>query len=456
MKAKLFSQILFSVCILALGAFALYEYNQSQKEKEQKIKEAFFLNQDLKLQDLKAVRIYRQNEQLEVVKEDQAWLLKQPIKDLSDLVEVSRWFDEIKNQKVQKIKIEKDIKWKDYHLDKSPRVEIEFDNGEIIAFSVSKKSSFDGKYFLRKGEHLFLGERYFSSEVNDLDFNSLRSKKLMPSLKGHVIKLKFQGKEKLILHWADYKWSLDEKAHKKTFPLDSNRLDGFWTDISGMRASDIKEAVTSSSLKKYGLNKPQLQITFSYPSEKGKEYILKLSPLKEDKAFVAVSHRNFILEISKDNAEKLILSKNNIRNHAFPFNYNKDSASQIKITHKEKSLVVKKEQDKWRIVDSKETAIDSKKVEDFLDKIQNLKAEKYKTGSIKKSDKIIEIKNAEGENIFELKESFSSGSYSWVKTNLWDEIVAISKSEWDEIVNADFTPDPKEEEGNDEKSSLKQ
>ena len=63
-------------------------------------------------------------------------------------------------------------------------------------------------------------------------------------------------------------------------------------------------------------------ITFNYP-EKDKSYKLKLSSVKENKAFVSVSHRDFIFEISKKDAEKLILSKNEIRDHAFPFNYKK-------------------------------------------------------------------------------------------------------------------------------------
>lgn len=445
MKTKLFNQIFFSLLILALGGWAFYEYKQSQKEQAQKEEEASLLNK--KLEDLKTFRIKKEGHVLETTKENQDWFLKQPVKDLADFTEISRWFDEIKNQKIQNITKKEGIKWEDYYLDEAPSVEMEFFSGEIISFSVSKKSSFDGKYFIKKGENLFIGEQYFSSEVNEKDFDSFRNKKLLPSL-GHATKIQLKGKESFTLHWSDYKWSFDKSKKKKTFPLDSDRLDGFWTDASSMKASAIKEAVnSSSSLKKYGLNKPQLEIHFNY-SDKDKSYSLKLSPFKkeEDKAFVSVSHRDFILEISKEDAKKLILSQKEIRDHAFPFNYKKDLAAQIERKNDKKSFSIKKIKDNWTSLNTKELSIDIKKVKALLEKIKELRGEKYKTDPIKQGRRSLEIKNAAGEIIFELKEGSTSGSHFWVKTNLWDELVAVSKVSLNEIFNHKITVDPKTKE----------
>lgn len=451
MKTKFFGQIFVSFLVLALGAWAFYEYKVSQKEQKQEAEEASLFKQDLK--ELKAFRIKKEDKQLEMAEEGKDWLLKQPVKDLASFTEISRWFGEIKNQKIQKIKTKENIQWEDYHLDKAPKVEMEFASGENISFSVSRKNSFDGKYFIKKGEELFIGERYFYSEVNEKDFDSFRSKKLMPSRGGHAVKIQLKGKENLTLHWSDYKWSLDEKNKKKPFPLDSDRLDGFWTDANSMKASSIKEAVAPSSLKKYGLTHPQVEIIFSYP-EKDKSQKLKLSSIKEDKAFASVSHRDFIFEISKEDAEKLILSKSAIRDHAFPFNFKKGPSAQIeRKSNKEKSFAVKKvKEDHWKNLNTEDQPIDAKKVEELLDKIKELKGEKYKKSSAKQNKRSIEVKNSEDEMIFELKEVSVSGSYSWVKTNLWDELVAVEKDSLDEIFSANIYPDPKPKE---EKTSEK-
>ena len=296
MKPKYFTQIFFSFLILAFGAWAFYEYKKSQKEQEKEAQETTFLTKELK--ELKAFRIKKKDTELEVTQENEDWVLKQPLKDKASFKEISRWFDEIGNQKVQKIESDEDIKWENYYLDPAPQVEMEFSSGETISFSVSRKSFFNGKYFIRKGEELYVGESYFASEVNNKSFDDFRSKKLF-SFKDHVTKIQFQGKEKFTVQWTDSKWSLDKA---KPFPLDENRLNDFWSDVKTMEAKTIKESVTPSLLRKYNLHKAQLKILF-YDSS-NKEYSLSLSPVKQDTTFVVVSGRDYIFEISKDNAEK--------------------------------------------------------------------------------------------------------------------------------------------------------
>ena len=472
MKTKLFIQIFLSTSALAVGAWAFYEYKKSQTEQKQKAKAELFLP-NLKLKELKAFQIIRKINRLSAKQKDSDWFLSQPVKDQADFKEISRWFDEIKNQKVQKIQM-KNIDWKNYDLDQAPSVKMNFANGKSLSFSVSAKSSFDDKYFIKKEGELFIGEKYFFTEVNEKDFDSFRNKKILPSL-SHATQIKFQGKHSLTLYWADYKWSMDKEKNK--FPLDSNRLDDFWTEATSLKADEIKESVSPSSLKKYGLHKPQLKILFAYPG-KEKPYILKLSPFKKDKAFMALSHRDFIFEISKEEMKKLILSQNDIRDHNFPFDYNINSASQIKRQNKDKSFAIQKEKNSWRFLNKKEQPskrkkgivalkqkalkdtdskksdlkpgdskdirakrLDLKKVEDLLDKIKNLKGKKYKKAkNARQALRSIVIKNTDNKTIFELKEISLSASYSWLKTNLWpDELIAVSRTAVDEIFNHSIT-----------------
>ena len=450
MNTKLFVQTFFSVVILSFGVWAFYEYKKSQREEVKKTQEALFLKKELK--NLKALRIQKGKERLNALKEEE-WVLKAPVKDRADWKEISRWFEEIKNQKVQKLESSKAIKWEDYDLDQAPQVEIEFSSGEVVAFSVSKQSSFDGKYFIKKGSELFVGESHFSREVNQKDFDSFRSKQILSS-GTHAIKIQIQGKDSFTLKWADYKWSLDasSSAGKKTaFPLDSDRLDGFWTDLSSMEALSIKEALSPASVKKYNLDKPQLEIQLFYP-EKEKAFILKLSPFKEEKAFLSLSHRDFVMEISQSEAEKLLLSKKDIRDHSFPFNYNKDLAEQIERKADNKAFLIKKSKEGWEPLKKGANKIDTEKVFDLLDKVKNLRGEKYKAASIQKSERSLQITKEGGELLFELREKSFDDSYSWVQTNLWEELVAVSKKDLDEIFSLAITLDSKEQEASKEQS----
>ncbi len=425
MKTKLIGPIFTSVIALAVGAWAFYEFQQSQKDQEQKEKASSLLS--LELEELKSFRIVKEDSQLKILKKEEQWFLEEPVQDRASFSEISRWFDEIKNQKVQKIQIKEDIDWKSYHLDSSPMVEIQ-SSSKKISFSVSKKSSFDGKYFIKKGKELFIGESYLHSEVNQKDFESFRSKKLLPAFLGHAQKIEFQGKWKGTLHWKNHKWSME---NLKGLPLDSVRLDGFWTDLSSMQAKAIHEVLSPSTLKKYNLNN-QTKITFHYPQKK---IHLQISPIKEGSAFVTVSHRNFILELSEESAKKLILSDQEIRDHGFPFDYETRSIAQIERKSNKTSFSIKKEKGEWQSLNKKEK-VDPKQVKQLLDKIQNLRGKKYKKAEPSaKSLRAIQIKNAKAELIFELKEIATNKLNTWLKTNLWAEEIAVPKKDLEDILN---------------------
>ena len=445
MKPRIFIQIFLSICILAFGAWALYEYYQSQEETKREEELSLFLPQ-IELKQLKAFQIEQTDKKLSAIKKEKEWFLEEPVKDLLDWTELSRWFDSIKRQKVQKIKTDS-IDWKSYYLDSAPSVQFDFVSGDKIAFSVSKKSSFDGRYFIKKAEELFIGERDFFSEVNEKNLEDFRSKKILPAL-SHAQRIQFKGFSNFQLNWSDYKWSLED-SNQNSLPLDSSRLDGFWTDISSMTALSIKEKANPATLRKYRLNKPQMILNLTYGD---KEYILKLSPIKEEKAFVSISHRDYIFEISKDSAEKLLLSKKDIYDHNFPFSYKVGSAFQVEKKDDKNSFVIKKAGEAWKSQEG--TAVDEKKAEDWLEQIKELKGDRYKkSASAKPPLRSLVIKNAESQLVFELKEISQSKNSSWVQTNLWPEQILVSEGAVSDIFNQDIFL--KKEEDNPDLSKTK-
>lgn len=441
MNLKTVGRLVFSLIALAGGLFAFYEYRKAEKQKAQKVADEKFLHKHIK--DLKAFRIKKKGSTLFITQEGKTWVLKQPVQDQASWAEISRWMDEITNQKVQEIKDIDEIKWENWHLsDQAPSVEMDFTDGSRVSFSVSEKSSFDGKYFIRKGEQLFIGERYFHTEVNEKNFEAFRSKSLLPPNSRHATKIQFHGEKGFTLLWNNYKWSL-EGADENTLPLDHHRLDSWWTDLSSLKASAIKEKAKPPFLKQYGLVRPD-KITF-HSNFKEKEYSLKLSLLKNDKAFVALSHRDFILELTKESAELLPLSRHDILNHSFPFDYDKNRAFQIEIKQAKKTVSIKKHDGIWSTTpsDSKKT-LDNQKVKDFLSQIKNLKGETYLSSKKAfKPDRSLEIKDEEGQTLFRLEEiAKASQQNSHIKTSVWHEWIVMPKKSIDEIFAFDLVSSP--------------
>ena len=509
MKPAFSVKIILSFFILAMGGFAFYEYRNSSLQKQEKEKSRQLLP-NFKIEDLKAIRLLQDSaknqkpEQLSLVKKGEDWFLLEPVKDLASFTELSRWFNTISRHKVTALELESSKDF-DYHLSDSPTLELELKSGETLQLSVSSKSSFDGRWFIKKGDQIFLAEQGIDKELKSKNLADFRSKKILSSL-NHAAQIDFlfknnPNKTSFTLYWKDYKWSLEGRRESE-LPLDQSFLNQFWTKLSGLEANAILDSNGldfKSQLKKYKLdNKALLSLKLYYGE---KEYVLKLSPSElkpdqEDKLYASISHRDYIFEIPKEKKEELFLSKKDIYDHNFPFDFEIPLVSQIQIQNQSTKLSLKKKKDKWSFVkdsklksstlkqedsdsltaeellkpkssqeiqtepDSKEkpdkklkeaqnkkTKIqaepDAEKIKDFLNQLKSLKGLEYKKAKQLKeaaSLKSIQLENSKGGLLFELKELEHSKKQSWVKSSLWDEWIALPKEEADKIFNLLVTP----------------
>ena len=443
MKAKQGIQLFAAFCILLFGSWAGYDYYQSKNKKQE---ESSFLDLDLK--SLKSFQIFSKGNRLSVLKKNEDWFLTEPLEDLASFSEISRWLTAVSGQKLQKIKTE-GIQWEDYGLtDQAAQVELEKSSGEKISFSVSQKSSFDGRRFVKKDNQLFITESNISVEVNDKSFEDFRSKKIMPSLQ-HASKIEVKGTESFTLNWKDYKWSLENKKPGR-LPLDQERLNQFWTALTSLKADKILGSVN----KKYNLHRAQRVFNVFYNEKK---YQLKISSFQDEKAFASVTGRNFIFEISED----IFLSKKDLYDHSFPFNYKKELAAQIEIQSKEETLKLEKSGEKWmkeapskkKIFSKNKLELDSDKVEEFLNQIKQLKALDYKKAQEASPPlRSIQIKGLKEEEIFSLKELSVSKDRSWIKSSLWKDWIAVSTEEINPLFQKNFDRDVKKSESSKEES----
>lgn len=475
MKPAILFQLFFSVFILAIGGFAFYEYKKSEVKETQKEKSRQLLP-DLKIEDIKEVRFKKNTEdKLSIIKKDESWLLLEPVQDLASFTELSRWIDTLARHKVIGLEVENPV-LADYHLGSAPKVEIELKAGGQIQFSISSKTSFDGRWFIKKGGQIFLAEQGIDKELQAKNLEDFRSKKILPSL-NHAEKIEIQGERAFILNWKDHKWSLEGRKESE-LPLDQDFLNRFWTDLTSLSASAILES--KKAIKKYKLDKPLLKINLFYGEKK---YVLSLSPQKT-KLYAVISHRDYIFEISKEKGEELFLSQAELYDHSFPFDFESPLVSQIQITNQADSLSLKKKREKWilekdskkkllkpaalkkeegldqdtsnrdvkkqkavkKAESKKERIPDPDKIQDFLNQLKTLKAMEYKKAKESAPLRSIQLKNSSGELIFELKELKRSKKQSWLKSNLWAEWIALSKEEVDEVFNSSLLKEKTEKQ----------
>lgn len=472
---KLIKKLPLFFVFFAVVGYALFEYRKSLKEEG---KEGIALFKGT-IEDATQIQLSNPSSSLLIAKKKGDWFLEKPLEDFVDFPELSSWFDTLQNHKLKLISEKPNIKWEDYHLKDASKVEIHFSSGDSIVFSVSKKPSFDGKWFVKKGESLFLGDTDLGKEVNEKTVDSYRSKKLLHSF-GHPTKIQFQKKEwkrPLKFSWEKSTWTY---LNQKTFPLNSTNMNMFWTELSSLKGERIVGEATPSNLKKWGLQNPSVTIMLGFPSEEKKsttETAIRFSPVKDGKVYGYTSGRNYIIEISETKFEEILLSEESIRDHEQPFRYKKEEAFQIQWKDKKTSYIVqrnltpseekskqeKKKEDlsedsqSWHIKEPKGKKANSEEINALLNVIYNLKGKKYKQGSIGKVKTSIEIRDQSNELLFKMEvgDSYRENEeeFSWVQTSLSTDKVGIPK----ELLQPIYEKNPfKEEKKPEEKEAKKE
>lgn len=473
---NLIKKIPLFVIFFSVVGYAVYEYRKGLKEEENGDRVALF---SAEWENVKEIRLSNKSLSLLTEKENGRWFLKKPLVDFADSSELSRWFNALKDQKIWLISDGPDIPWEKYYLQNPSRVEVTLSSGYKIRFFVSEKAAFDGKWFIRKGESLFLGESDFGQEVNERTLDSYRSKKLLHSF-GHPLTVRFQkqGQRFLDFSWKESKWVYTDK----TFPLNEDRLNTFWSDLSELKGNEIVGSVTKENLKKFGLSEPFVKIVLNFEKEK-KANVIRFSSIKgEGTVYGLTSNRGYILGVSKENFEKVLLSIEDIRDHSQPFRYKKEEAFRLQLQGKKFSYIVEKlpstgkkdssnsskEGDKkkketkleWQSIEPKNKKINLEEMNALLNTIYDLKGKKYKKGSIGKISHFLEIKNKAGELLFkmELGDSYTENKdeFFWVQTNLSKDKVGVLKESLDFIFKKSPFVKEKKKKLKKEESSLKE
>lgn len=454
---KLIRKLPLFILFFSVVGYALYEYRKSLNEEEADGDRLPLFSGNFN--EAEEIQISNDKFSLLIKKDKGDWFLKKPIEDFADFEDLSRWFEALQSEKLQLISEGSDIRWNEYHLTDPSMVEIRFSSGKNITFSVSRKPSFDGNWFVKKDGKLLLAKSSLGTQVNTKTLDSYRSKKLLHSF-GHPTKVKFQeqGSRSLEFTWEKSKWTY--VGGGKDFPLDLSYMNTFWTDLNSLKGIRISGPKSKANIKKFGLLKPFVIVSLDFGKDR-KTRLIRFSQVKEDKVQALVSTRNYILEIPKEDFENILLSKDNIRDHSQPFRYDKEAASWIKLqgysfsyTAKKQPSDSTKEKGKadfvWNLIEPKDKKIDSHKTSSLLNTIYNLEGKKYKKGSIGKIKASLEIKNQNNAPVFKMQAGDSymedKDEFVWVQTSLSADKVAVLKESLDFVFKENPLTEEREKE----------
>lgn len=302
-----FRKPFFFFIVFIISGYALFEYHRDSKEKIVNHEKSILIKELLK--DVTSINLVNNKGDLLLSRNTTGeWELLKPFKDEVDQDAMSVWFERLREQTMLDVKPQRPINWKSYYLDQPIKLQWTLTSGESKSLLVGYKSNFDGRHFVRKADSLFLGTSFLGDALVSKTSESLRSKKII-NVFDHPNEIIFKNKKTLVLNWSNDKWEL---KGRKDFPLDFSRLDGFWTDLKALKALKIVAPSTVANLKKYGLYHTPHEIILKFSN--GEVLKLKISSLKSPQVLIVNSSRDYILEISKTRAKRLVLNVKDIIN----------------------------------------------------------------------------------------------------------------------------------------------
>ena len=302
--------------------------------------------------------------------------------DLADSRTVRDWLSSVLAEEAPVLEDKEPLSWGDYGLDKdystlSLRGGSE---GQRVSVRISRESAFDGKFFLRRGDTLLLGEVIWG-QLKSRGIKFFRSRRVVPRGES-PLELSFHSGE---VQWSfidrEGEWQWSEGIKNPPFPLSSLSLREWWQELVSLRLQmegDIPPD-TPQMRKKHKLLSPGLSIQARFPG--GRQWSLNLSPENGGMFYALVSKRKHLLPLTENEAQKLFLNADRLRDHGQPFRFQQSEVSEVKFHSGDLNLKLKKEEEgeKWVLKSPQagQGELNPRWVGQVLNHLGNLKAQTY-------------------------------------------------------------------------------
>lgn len=416
-KKKWLRRLVYCVVVFVTAGFAFYQYKQSQKEILLAEKKDLIFP-SLELSQIESFSLEKNDTKVHVFRKAEDWYLDSPVKDIADADLTKDWLENLLTEKIRPLQ-EKGVDWKEYNLhDRVRALEIKKRSKETLKLRISNYSAFDGKFYIKKGEKLLLGNVSWASLTNK-DGDYFRSYKLL-NKKEHPTGIVYTSNLfKTQLKFDHYKWQWDnkdqtslfennfsegdkkkpeEKSIEDTsslFPLSQSDLESYWSNL--LKVNLVKESYpnTEKFRKKYKLSTPAIELELKF--KENKSWFVKISPEINNKFYALISTREYIFALNKDEREKILLTEKIIRDHRQPFQFKKDQVYSMELKGYGLDVQLKKEKEKWVLFSKSDTdeAVEQNKIKNVehlqskREKEQEISDSKGKEGAELKTEKSV-------------------------------------------------------------------
>ncbi|MBX7232459.1 MAG: DUF4340 domain-containing protein [Bdellovibrionales bacterium] len=378
------STLILALVATLVGLYTYYDYKKSEKEEAAKVEKEKILN--FVPAEVVEIKIVKPSDTILLKRVEDRWNLIEPIQDQADNNEVTGYLNIIKEEKGEELTQtnSSSVNWQEYGLDlPGANITLKSKNSELT-FQISNKASFDGRYFVRNENKLYLGTSGWA-RVAEKTSGQLRDKSVFREnfVVNKITLLNQGGKIGFVLtkkSETDSKWSV---VGKESWVVDNSKVDQFLDEVKKMKATSFAESSQNDSktdLAKYGLQNPKIKFELEGLSSAKSKIVwqLFLNDKGQDQVWGRSSSLSSIFKISSTDLSHINKNVDEFRDKNSPFKYSMDRVSEIEFEQEKKQIRLKKTKEEWDLItDLKGKKVNKDQVNKIIKRLAELQVKEF-------------------------------------------------------------------------------
>jgi len=379
--------ILLGIFILLFIAVYFFEFrNQGEESTEDKL---------ISLASDDVVKIVFNNgeETIRFQREEEEWLITEPIETKGDKIEVNRLADDFSDLRIERIVEEAPSDLEKYGFPQK-EIELYYDGqDEPVKIMIGMENPLDNTFFAKKADETKV-------VLIPSSLKSLLEKKIFDFRQKDIFKFESEQAKSIKLRAKDIEWEA-EKVDEDWFlrkPVNAlaqkSKINDVLYALSNLKAEEfISEEKNDEEIQSYGLDKPDYAVAISFPAEN--RQVTFFIHKKDDKVHATSSLSPKILLVENSILADMEKEPGDLRDKSIADFFTWE-VQKLQIRNGDLSLTLTKdEEENWQSVEPEIEGIDKEKIQSFLRKIEALESEEFVDPPLNLADYGLDVPQAE-------------------------------------------------------------
>lgn len=379
--------ILFVIFILLLAAVYFFEFrDRSEENGEDKLV-------SVASDDINKI-IFRKDEQtIQFHREEEEWLIADPIEAKADKYEVDRLADDFSNLRIERVVEEAPSDLEKYGI---PLKEVELyykGQNEPVKILIGMENPLDNTFFAKRGDEtkVVLIPSSLKSVLEKKVFD-FRQKDIFKFETDQAKSVKIRAKN---IRWEAEKEDEDWLLRKPVNALvQKSKINDILYALSNLKATEfVSEEKKDEELNNYGLDKPDYEVVINFPVEN--QQVTFFIHKQDDKVHATSSISSKILQVEDSILSDLEKEPDDLRDKQVADFFTWE-VKKLQITKREISLMFSKDdEENWQFEEPEIQEADKEKIQSFLRKLEALESEEFVDPPLNLADYGLDVPQAE-------------------------------------------------------------